>query len=233
MYIFHFRFMAIKRPVFLFIITFFIACALNPFFVYGADSISEPASIIPKDFDFQINNSCSGHHYFLQFSVDDDGKILLVSRYTDILENKELTFKQCYVDIFEPDGTHIIEFSFYTKQDFVAELNGTDVILYFYDRMIRIDLNTNTLSGQMTSPDEAMENGTYNRLQRSKVTVGNRTYIAKPGFQGFTELICDSEEGKTILLTFDGIGYNWVYAVVFALAFGTLSISIRFRKRNQ
>lgn len=211
---YHFRFIPHRRVVFLIVASIYIACIIMPVVIFEVNAISEQANIIPEDFDFQANHSCSGHDYFMQFSVSNDGKILLVSRYTDVLENKDLTFKQCYVDVFESDGTHIVEFSFYTKSDFVAELSETNVTLYFYDRIIEIDLHTETLQAKMTVPGEAVEDGTFDRLQRSRIKIGDSTYIAKRGFQGYTKLIRNSGEENTTLFSFAGVGYSWEYTAL-------------------
>ena len=230
---YHFRFIPHGRLVLLIVASICIACIVMPVAIFEADAMSEQANLIPEDFNFRTNHSCSGHDYFMQFSVGNDGRILLVSRYTDVLENKALTFKQCYVDVFEADGTHVVEFSFFTKDAFVAELNDTNVMLYFYDRIFEIDLQTETLQAKMTVPGKAVEDGTFDRLQRSKIKVGDSTYIARRGFQGYTKLIRDSGKEKTTLFSFDGIGYNWGYTALSTVALSAFLFLIRSHKKKK
>lgn len=192
-------------------------------------------NVIPDDFLFYVSHECTSHEYFTQAAATERGSFLLVSRYTDIKENKDLVYKQRYIDVYSPEGTFLVELCFYTEQEFVAELMDSSVNLYFYDRVICYDLETGTLQGELTSPRQFIENGTYDRLRKSSFIIGDWEYRCVKGFHGYKQFIRTAADGDELIISFSGnratFGNTIILAIVFCVVLSYLRVGIK-RKRK-
>lgn len=165
---------------------------------------AETEDVIPGDFAFSVSDTCTGHDLFTQISAREDGSFLLVSWYHNMRENRDLVFRLYYVDVYSPDGTFLMELSFLTKQDFVAELTNTGVVLYFLDRVITFDFTTSELQGYFTGRAEKLDDGTFSRLRQSNFQIGQWKFRCKKGFQGYCRLVRTDAQNNDLIMEFSG-----------------------------
>ena len=163
---------------------------------------AEPSDVSDR-LDITVSDICTGHEYFYQISATEQGSFIVVSRYTDIKEDRDLVYKQHYMDVYSPEGVFLAELSFCTEQDFAAELTNDAVILYFYDYIIVYDYFTGKLHSYPTSPGESIENGTYERLKKTDFELGGWRYHCKKGFHGYSQLT-RTNGSMTQTISFDG-----------------------------
>ena len=212
-----------KRFISIGIVFLCVIQLLQPLPVFGMETqvnIEDNENVIFENFNFSVSDTCSSHECFYQVSAIDDGSFLLVSRYTNIKANRDLVYKLCYIDIYSPDGLFLTELSFYTDQDFVAELTDCSVEMYFYDRIITYNLDSQELHARLIQPGESIESGIYEKLQQTSFSIGEWNYLCKKGFHGLIQLIRTHKNGNELVLSFPGTGFSEWNTLIPALTFG-------------
>ena len=188
-----------------------IALLMVPFSALGAEMNTYGVgqlSDMSERLNITVSDTCSGHDYFYQIAATEQGSFIIVSRYTDIKEKMDLVYKQCFVDVYSQEGMLLAEISFYTEQDFVAELVNNTVKLYFYDHIILYDYITCDLYSYTTAPGESVENGTFDWLKRTSFSLGDWQYNCKKGFHGYSQLT-RTKDNVEQTISFDGNRFIW------------------------
>ena len=209
-------------------------------FVFLANSFSvaaaEPETIplleeiaLPDDLDFEVNDSCSEHAYFLQAAANSKGGFAVFSRHVNFKNGYDYELKKAYIDVYNPDGTFSQELSFFTTFDF-AFLMDTDCIkIYFYQYALIYDLETRDLTCFAIPKGSLKNSGLYYQLNERKFSVGKWNYECKKGLNGFVELNRTNDTNTQKLLEMSGSS-NLVLKVFLPAAIGGLIFAIASRK---
>lgn len=213
-----------------------ILLLLQPFTAVGAESIAINAAedTIWEDFSFSVSDTCINHDCFYQISAESDGSFIVVTRYTNIKEIQEMVYRLCYIDVYSASGQFVQELSFYTEQDFAAELQQSKIHLYFYDRVITYDLRSETLDAVFTEPGLFNENGTFAKLRQASFQSGKWQYHCKKGFHGYTKLTRTDGINRETLISYSGTGFTIWNTLVPAtvLGLGLFLFAHQQRKRR-
>ena len=149
-------------------------------------------------------------------------------------ENADLVYRLCYIDVYSAQGLFLQELSFYTELDFVAEIQKSQINLYFYDRIITYDLNTKKLNAVYTDFGLSSQNGTIGNLRQNRFQSGKWQYECKRGFHGYTQLIRTDGVNSQNLISYSGTGFsmwNTLIPAIF-LAIGIFLLRRYVKRKN-
>lgn len=207
-----------------------IPISADPVSVFGGEELE-----IPEDFAFFSNVVCSGHEYFLQATAHENGSFIICSHHRESDGPSENTFKQQYVDFYDSSGQFVKEFSFYTTQNYVAELTQDSIVIYFYAYAVVIDLNTEEIRCFDIPDSYVADQAAYDALRQEEFTSGNWTYSCKKAITGYHQLVRSNGDTTQVLIDMPGLGLGYllgiVGAVIASIACVVLSILIGHRKR--
>ena len=188
---------------------------------------------LPADFDFSQSKSCSGHYYFHQFTVREDGSFLVCSHHIDVDSPTHDTFSKQYIDLYDTTGTLLFEYSFYTSQEYIAELTDTSIRIYFYDYCISIDLSSNKLQCHEIPPTYVSNNKEYDYLRQSVVSTGEWRYSCTRSLTGYTKLSRSNGSVTQLLVNMPGYGIGHEIGIAFAFLVSVASIGIIYFVRKK
>ena len=217
--------MAIKKCCSITILFSIILLALFSFSVFAETEIIIPLGneiAMPSDFDFKINDSCSGHLYFLQSAAQSDGKFILYSHHYDPENVSDDTFKRVYIDVYDKDGTLIKELSFYTTLSLPAEIKNDCVNFYFYSWVLVYNLVTQEAHYYEIEPDAVQKTGLSKDLNQAQFTAGQWQYECRPGMDGYTALTRTNGNYSQDLVNMSGTGRLFWSHFVTAILLGSV-----------
>lgn len=191
---------------------------------------------LPDGLNFQVNDSCSEHAYFMQAAANDRGGFAVYSMHVNYKNGLDHDFEKAYIDIYNPDGSFSQEISFFTPFDFSFSLESSCVKMYFYDYVLLYDLDTRELTSYSTYAGLARTSDFYYELRKSRFSAGDWTYECKRGFNGYEKLIRTSNNERQIIVEMHGSG-PLIRQVILPGGIcglvGFVACIIIFRKRKQ
>lgn len=159
-----------------------VAYATSAAFGIGFEEIE-----LPKDLNFTVNDTCTGHAYFMQATANEEGAFAILSLHVNPNDYRDYDFGKLYIDLYRPDGTFYQELSLETSFGFVIELETDRLNLYFYDWLMVYDLETQELTNYEIPRGDPLFGG-MNQLRQRKFTVGDWEYTCKKDMRGYVEL---------------------------------------------
>ena len=188
-------------------IVFVVICLLSvvSFYAFGV-SVSKNIGVeileetyLPHELNFKIQSECTGHSFFNQATVQEDGAFAVHT--FGVVDDKSWTnFEYNFIDIYDSSGNFLKEMTFESKENVAIELVDSTLNIYFYSSVVCYDLKTEDLHYYIVSDGAALDNGVIERLRAEKFKVGKWTYYYKECFEGYTKLLrTDGEIVETIL----------------------------------
>ena len=172
-------------------------------------------------------NQCSGHDFFYQVSVREDGCFAVCYRQASNSIQAKQTFGVAYIDIFDANSHFQKELVIQTDQDFAMEYILDNVNLYFFDYMISYDLLSGNIDCYAYPKGWAIESGKDESLRKMSFTLGEWRYSCQRSFHGYTKLVRENSHEQQVLLALPGSSLNLYKTVLPAAICAIVIFSLR------
>jgi len=110
-------------------------------------TFSSSYEISKESIRFSDTNTCSGHVYFEQYSVNLNQWFAVYYRYSETNGEDTSVFGRAYIDIYNAAGVLEKEISFDTDQEIAIELLEDVVLIYFHTHVIAYTWKDNAICG--------------------------------------------------------------------------------------
>ena len=142
---------------------------------------------LPQGLNFTVNDTCTGHAYFMQAAANEQGAFAVLSLHVNPNDIQDFDFGKVYVDLYNSDSVFYQEISFETASAFVIQLESDCLNMYFQDFVMVYDLDTQELTNYAIPP-EAPEYGGMEALRTESFSAGDWEYTCRKGVRGYVEL---------------------------------------------
>ena len=159
---------------------------------------------LPRELNYTVSNSCSGHLFFMQAAANEVGYFAIMSLHQNPDDLSDVDFQKFYIDIYQPDGTFLQELSFTTTQAVTLTLEENVVKLYFYSSAMEYDLVTQELHYYAVPEDVIVNGGIPKPSSGRKFIAGEWKYTCKKGYLGYVQLSRTDGTQKQILIEMPG-----------------------------
>lgn len=182
----------------------FLALLLLYSFSVFAYATSEENDQILDDVVLSIHEECSGHPYFLQYLVREDGLFAVYYRTSDHSSVNSGIYTSAYVDIFNAEGEFIREIELVTRDAIVLNFSENILEIYLAEWLLSVDLDTWQVVPVKTTRYYAQENGLLSKFNQKKQTANGWQYSTKGRSMNYTSLVRESGETTEVLLSLSG-----------------------------
>lgn len=179
---------------------------------------------LPSNLNFTVNNTCTGHAYFMQASANTSGDFAIFSLHVDPNDYSTVDFKTVYIDIYRFDGSFLQELSFTTPLDLAFQLKENTVNIFFHSSVLVYDLTTQKLSHYAILKGDVVNDGLYKQLRSKEFTAGNWVYNYKKGFIGYVKLTRSNGNQVQVLVEMPGTGNLFGKVILPGSIFGIICI---------
>lgn len=206
-------------------------------FASGTESNYEFTEIdLPQGLNFTVNDTCTGHAYFMQAAANEQGSFAVLSLHVNPNDIQDFDFGKVYVDLYNSDGVFYQEISFETASAFVIQLETDCLNMYFQDSLMVYDLETRELTNYAIPP-EAPEYGGMEELRAESFSAGDWEYTCRKGVRGYVELSRSDGNQVQVLVqareTLEMIVYLVLPLSVIALAVIVVFFYLKGRNRRR
>ena len=159
---------------------------------------------VPDDYHIKIQGNCSGHGYFYDVAMRQDGWFAVVYRTSTQKEDNEGYLSRVFIDIFDETGDFQKEISVKTDEDVVVRLTDESLELFFYDHLLCVDLQSEEISGSRIRAGYADSSGLREAFNRKEFVVDGWEYRCVRTFTGYTSLVRTKGDTTEVLLSLSG-----------------------------
>ena len=201
----------------IFLVVFAIAIVFN---VRTIDAYALESGVIavldeldlPKDLDFSVNDTCSGHLYYVQASAREDGSFAICTHYYENNNPTDDTFYRQYIDIYNADGTFWGELSFRLSTGYSMELTDETINLYMLSSVLVYDFETGDVRHYSIPYSSLYDSGLYNELREKEFVCGDWKYYCVKSWGNYTKLVRDNDMEEQVLIDMKGTyQFTWWY----------------------
>lgn len=159
---------------------------------------------VPDDYYVKIQETCSGHGYFYDVAMRQDGWFAVVYRTSTQKEDNEGYLSRVFIDIFDETGNFQKEISVKTDENIVVRLTETSLELFFYDHLLSVDLQSEEITGSRIRAGYADNSGLRETFNRKEFVVDGWEYRCVRTFTGYTSLVRTKGDTTEVLLSLSG-----------------------------
>lgn len=176
-------------------------------------SFSVPASAVPgnasdilNEKGLKIHDECSGHPFFQNYIVREDGWYAVFYITSDKSDIHDGIYEVACIDIFNSEGVFLREIQIDSSEGVILNFSDNALEIYLTEWLISVDLETWKATATQTAAYFA-QNGDLNSTFRGrKKEAGGWKYSCRgKSLVGYTSLIREKEGNKEVLLSLSGI----------------------------
>lgn len=195
-------------------------------------TFSHDYEISKESIGFSDTNTCSGHVYFEQYSVNQNQWFAVYYRYSETNGENTSVFGRAYIDIYNAAGALVKEISFDTTQEIAIEMVEDAVLVYFHTHVMAYTWEDNAICGYEMANYDSVREDIFSNLRRAEIIVGEWTYQSEKALHGYTSLTRNNGSTKQTLVELSGTKFTFQNTVLPGLLVGVVIIIVAVVKRS-
>lgn len=144
---------------------------------------------IAEKYNISIRDTCAGHTYFTYATFSEEGWFTIFCNTSEKEAEGTDPSAYLYIDIYNEEGVFQKEISFECRNSFACELTGQVLQMYFYNDMIRYDLQTGEIQGYHIPENYAEKKGSVFEIKKIAFEMDGWQYKCSRGLLGYTSIM--------------------------------------------